>query len=111
MLLSHELQVGARRAFLRKGIDTHAARHHARIGELPGDALAPMLAKGLHVFTPAGREEGKQIRRLAERRMDVAVDERKLLRGSRLANRNVHGTVSSVRPALSPESIPFRKRG
>ena len=47
MLLPHQFEVGAGRTLVRKRIDAHAARHHARIGKLPGDALAPVLAKRL----------------------------------------------------------------
>ena len=65
---------------LRKRVDAHARRHHARPGQLPRQALPQMLAEGGHVLAPARRQKRMQIRRRAIGRMDVAVDDRQVLR-------------------------------
>ena len=109
MLAPHQVEVAAGGPLLGKRVRAHAGGHHARIGELAGEAMAHMLAEGLHVVAPARGEEGMQVARCAQCRMDVAVDDREPRGGSPLANRYIHRTVS-LRPALSPISLSSRKR-
>ena len=111
VLYAHQVEVAARRTLLGERVHAHAARHHARIGQLPGQAMTHMLAEGRQVLAPARGQERVQLRGRAKRRMNVAVYDSQPLRRGLLAHGDIHRTVSSCFAALSLKCASSRKRG
>ncbi len=111
MLPAHQAEVGAGRPLLGKRIHAHAGRGHARIRQLPRQAVAQVLAQGGHVLAPAFRQERMQVLGRSKRRVNVAVDDGEPLGCRLLPNRDVHRTVSSVLAARSPIAASSRSRG
>ena len=96
MLAAHQVEVGARRAVLGEGVDTHAGRHHARIGQLAGQAVADVGTEGRHVLAPARRHERMQFGHRAIDRVNVAVDDLQPRVGLHLPDNDVHGASFAV---------------
>ena len=111
VLLLHGLEIGAGRAAAgRERVLAPAAGHHARIDILSRpQALPDVAAEGRHVLAPARFHERRKIGFHALNRMDVAIDDRKLLRGGDVPDRNVHGTASLF--FVGAPSWASRRRG